>query len=408
MEVYLLLYVDKDAFLTIYNNKLDSTFEQLFHETFHQTYKSFLYQKYIGENKNYREIALEIGLNEQDIKDHIFYYNLNKQDLKVWKEFVLSSMSIFSLKSIISLIGLIPVFYITGYLFMYGFYFGNSDMSLIDVVINVVPFNTTACYLVGLIITGLISYFYALISLKSLGKFFVLFGVIYFIVASSFSLLIIFNTTNAYINANYIIKSLLIWIGPILAALVIFISRFLTEILVKHYVKLILSLVTTGVLFFLLHFIVNPIQINPLLLISALLLIFILITWIFIKVSNSIQTQSKKELLPPKKQEFTFTLFLHYSIFVLSLVIVILIPLLSSILFYTGTYLSDIFQLVNVKQEKIVINGKKYCGQLVGRNDDYFYISNHNKTLIRIGVNEEISIVQMGKQDEHLIKSSCN
>jgi hypothetical protein len=386
-----ILELNQSAFKSIYYGELDDNFESNFAEKFNVTYKEFLHNKFIKENMSSKEIAIILGIVEKELFRHLKYYDLTStMDSEQWKRFIVSNVSVYSLKAIISIIGLIPIFYVIGYLLLYGLYFGNSETSLIDIVIKFVPINKTACYIAGFIITGIIAFFISIFMLKGLGKIFLIAGAVYFILASTLSLLFIFFNANSNFNWSEISKLLLVWIGPLIGSILIFISIKLGNILSNHLKEVFSAIIISLVVFLFIK------KVDIVWLELSYMILSVFLSWFFIlifkrKKSNVEDPKTSHQSKSSKKRSFKE--FIYSIVLVISLIIVIIIPLFTSTMFFTGIYFGNVLELVKLlKEDQIKIGDNLYRGQIIATDSDYIYISDSNRKLIKLTSDGNIKI----------------
>ncbi|KFN11674.1 MAG: hypothetical protein E7L01_15495 [Paenibacillus macerans] len=227
---------NKNLFLEIYAGEITEEFETNFVSKFGIAYKDFLELELKNHNNNTNELAKFIGLKENQLLLHLKSYSIIKNlKFKEWLQFLMGNMFVYLLKAALGLIGSIPIFYFIGYLLLYGYFFGGTDHSFLDVVMRSVPINRSSCYIAGFIFSGIVTFFISIYKLKGLGKAFLIFGLLYFFFAPTVSLLIILFSANFAFEFSVIIKFLLVWLLPVLTAVLIISASFLITILSKHY-----------------------------------------------------------------------------------------------------------------------------------------------------------------------------
>lgn len=387
---------DKSTFNQIYDGKLSKEFESSFYEKFNLSYKDFLQLQFENHAKKTKKTASFIGLKEKELLSHLKTYQIIKTvNSNNWIEFISGNIFVFVLKAILTAIGTFPIFYLIGYLILYGYFFGQTDNSLLDIIIKNVPLNRFSCYIAGFLFSGVVAYFISLYRLKGLGSTFVLFGIFYFLFASTISLSLILINANSSFNISIFIRFMLVWLFPLLVSLFLIAMFYLTNVISKHYKIILVMLVicaiipvifakTFGLLWSLLVY-------SAFVIILSSVIINIMERSPRIKL-NRPNSNEKKE---PTGFKFTFKELFFFILFVISLFIVIIIPLLSFIFYSTGNYISTTLDLVNLTaSEEIQIKGKVINGKLIAEDDRYLYISTTSKTLIEISKDSSIQITK--------------
>lgn len=170
----------KILFLDIYHGEINEEFESNFVNTFGIGYKEFLESKLTELNNNTKELALLLGLKEKEVLSHLkLYLIIENFSIQQWQQFLVGNLFVYALKVMLGLLGSFPLFYFMGYLILYGYFFGEADHSLLDVVIKSIPINRSSCYIAGFIFSGIVAFFISTYKLKGLGKSFLLFSFIF-------------------------------------------------------------------------------------------------------------------------------------------------------------------------------------------------------------------------------------
>ncbi|HBU85169.1 MULTISPECIES: hypothetical protein [Paenibacillus] len=387
---------DKSTFNEIYHGKLSEEFESDFYEKFNLSYKNFLQLQFENHANKTKKMAAFIGLKEKELISHLKTYQIIKTvNLNNWMEFISGNIFVFVLKAVLTAIGTFPVFYLIGYLILYGYFFGQTDNALLDIVIKNVPLNRFSCYIAGFLFSGVVAYFISLYRLKGLGLTFILFGFFYFLFASTISLSLILINANSSFNISIFIRFMLVWLIPLLVSLFLIAMFYLTNVISKHYKIILAVLIICGLI---------PIIFAKMFGLLWSLLVYSAFVIILSSVIINIMERSPRTTLnrPNSDQKkkstgfkFSFKEFFYFVLFVISLFIVIVIPMLSFIFFSTGNYISTTLDLVNLTaSEEIQIKGTIINGKLVAEDDRYLYISTTSKNLLEISKDSSIQITK--------------
>lgn len=393
---------DKLDFLKIYHGEITEEFESNFISVFNISYKDFLQSQFTEHKKNTNEMATFIGVKEKELIAHLKTYSIIKTlNLSNWKDIISGNIFVLILKAILAAVGTLPIFYLVGYLILYGYFFGQTDNALLDIVIKSIPLNRFSCYIAGFIFSGIVVFFISLFRLKGLGLPFLIFGFAYFLFASSISLSFILINANSSFSNFEIVKIMLIWLAPIIVSLLLISMHYLAKVLSKHYI--IICSVTIICLLI-------PIFLTKILgLVWSIF--FYLVTTILISAGliklmerYPILNRTKKELRQQSSRyKFSISEFFFFLLFGTSLFIVIIIPMFCFILFSTGNYISSTLSIVGLStNEEIRVNDTIIDGKLVAQNDHYLYISTTSRTLLEISKD---SSIQITKQNEHMVYS---
>lgn len=393
---------DKLLFHKIYHGELTEEFESDFFNDFNISYKDFLQSQFTEHKKNTNKLAKSIGIKEKDLVLHLKRYHVIRTlNTNNWREFLSGNVFVLVLKAILAAIGTFPIFYLVGYLILYGYFFGQTDNALLDIVIKNIPLNRFSCYIAGFIFSGVVAYFISLYRLKGVGLPFLIFGFAYFLFASSISLSLILINANSSFAISEIFKIMLIWLIPIIVSLLLISIYYLANVVSKHYkvicaVTIICSVIpifltrTLGLVWSILFYLVAAIMISA-------LIIKLMERY---PILNNADNELRK-----KSDGFKFSLaeFFFFLLFVISLFIVIIIPMLCFILFSTGNYISSTLSLVGLTtNEEIRVKDTIINGKLVTEDEHYLYISTTSRTLLEISKD---SSIQITKPNEHIIFS---
>lgn len=387
---------NKILFLEIYHGEISEEFESNFISSFGIGYKEFLELQLKELNNNTKKLALLIGLNEKELLSHLkLYLIIEKFTIRQWQQFLIGNLFVYALKVMLGLLGSFPIFYFMGYLILYGYFFGETDHSLLDVVIKNIPINRSSCYIAGFIFSGIVAFFISIYKLKGLGKLFQIFGLIFFIYSSTISLLYILFNANSSFEILEFVKFLFIWFFPATVAVLLLSARYLANILFKHYKVIGIVMIVVSLF---------PIFLSKQLgLILSLLLYFtivITLSTLLIRITHkgwfpAGKKKSKKQKINPSKHTFSFNEFWFYILFVVSLLVVIIVPLLCFIMFSTGNYLGSALSIVGLtKSEDIRIKGTLLDGKLIAEDDNYLYISTSSRTLLEVSKDASIQIAK--------------
>lgn len=91
------------------------------------------------------------------------------------------------------------------------------------------------------------------------------------------------------------------------------------------------------------------------------------------------------------KKEFSFKEAIYYGIYVISLFTVIIAPLFTSSMYFTGKYFGNSLEIMNlVKVENIQISDQFLKGKLIASDEDNFYVSDKNRRIIKLNSAGEI------------------
>ncbi|MDN4083289.1 hypothetical protein [Paenibacillus polymyxa] len=387
---------NKSLFHEIYHGELTEEFEKNFVIKFGISYKDFLQLHFNDHNNSTKELAKLIGLKEKELLLQLKSYSIIKSfNIKEWKRYLTGNIFVFVLKAILAAIGSIPIFYFIGYLILYGYFFGQTNHSLLDVVIKNVPLNRSSCYIAGFIFSGIVAFFISLYKLKGIGKTFLIFGLIYFFFASTISLLLILFNANSSFEILIMFKFLLVWFFPVLVSVLLISISFLVNVLSKHYKTIGLMLIICcfiplistkkfGLMWSLTLYLVIVISL------SAIVIKFIESDW-----RSATKERSKKQKPNPEKFKFSFSEFLFFILFVISLFVVIVVPMLCFIMFSTGNYIGSTLSLVGLTtSEDIKIKDTLISGKLITEDDNYLYISTTSRTLLEISKDSSIQITK--------------
>jgi len=390
------LTFDKLLFHEIYRGELSKEFELNFSKKFSISYSEFLQLKFKEHNENTKTLAKFIDLKEKELIVHLKEYSIIKTfNINNWREYVAGNMFWFILKAFFAAIGTFPVFYIVGYLILYGYFFGQTENALLEIVMKNVPFSSISCYIAGFIFSGIVAFFISLYRLKGLGIPFVIFGFIYFLFASTISLSLILINTNSSLSLPEILKFMLVWLFPILASLLIIFIFYLTNILVKHYKIIGIVTISCSAIPIFLPRVLGLFLSIIIYIISVILLSGVIIKFVERRPHFSITKRKKVSRQNQANFKFTIAEFFFLILLATALIVVIIIPIFCFILFSTGNYISSTLSLVGLtRNEEIRINGTTINGKLVAENEHYLYISTTSRTLIEISRDSSIQITR--------------
>lgn len=385
---------NQSKFLEIYKNKFSEEFFLDFSQEFGLSYEEFLKQQFEEKKYKVKELATFLGLSEREIKQHLKFYSIKKtMDFRQWPRELAGSMFIYVLRAFLGLLGAIPVFHYMGYLILYGYFFGAADHSLLDVLIKDVPISRSTCYIAGFIFTAISIFWISSAFLyRHVGKVFFIFSMLYFLFATSMSFMFIFFSANSSFSIPVLGKFLLVWLSPALVAAIIWGSNYLAQKSYMYAKEIILGVLSAAVSFFLLR-ILNMIWI--VLIYIGLAVIF---SVLFIYISKNCskpkaEISADSDISSKKVMDFTLKEFMAYISLVVSLMIVIVFPLTSFVVFSTGNYLGfslSTFDLL--KSENILVKDSVIKGKLVSKDDDNLYISTTSRTLLEISKDASIQI----------------
>ncbi|WP_238650558.1 hypothetical protein [Paenibacillus piscarius] len=387
---------NKILFLDIYHGEINEEFESNFVNIFGIGYKEFLESKLTDLNNNTKELALLLGLKEKEVLSHLkLYLIIENLTIRQWQQFLVGNLFVYALKVILGLLGSFPLFYFMGYLILYGYFFGATDHSLLDIVIKSIPINRSSCYIAGFIFSGIVAFFISIYKLKGLGKSFLFFSSIYFVCSSTISLLFILFNANSSFEVSELGRFSFIWFFPFAVSILILSARYIANIILKYY-KIIGIVIIVSSPF-------------PLFLSKQLGLILSLLLYLVIVIGLSIisikikqkgwltagKQKSKQQKGKPPKYTYSFVEFCFYILFVLSLFIVVFVPLLCYMMFSTGNYLGSALNIVGLtKSEDIRIKGTLLDGKLIAEDGNYLYISTSSRTLLEVSKDASIQIAK--------------
>ncbi|MED4781007.1 hypothetical protein [Brevibacillus choshinensis] len=274
-----------------------------------------------------------------------------KLEIKEWGEkiisFLLTNSTVYILKVLLGVLGISQLLYLLGYLSLYGFFFGGSDNSLLDVGLKYVPFSYFLCVVTGIFIAGFVLFYCTFIKLTFDKKIEIKETIITLILfPAAVNLLypgIVANAKFVY-NSQNLLTFMFVWIYPILIT------------------------------------------------------ITLVITWVTIKFFKRLLGSNKGSDV--NRKNFNFIQTIIYFSCITSLVIVLVVPLISLLTFSTGNSMGSI--LVDSRlylNEEIKIKENIYSGKVVGSDSNYLYISTPNRKLLRITLDGETQIIK-GKIDE--------
>lgn len=386
--------INKDDFLNIYHNELNGEFESNFLNKFGIEYKEFLKIKLSEYSDSSRDLALFLGIKEKQLLEHMKIYSIVKTStMKQWTHFLMGNMFVYILKALLVVIGTIPIFYYVGYLILYGYFFGDTDHSLLDVLIKNVPINRSACYIAGFIFSGLVAFWISITKLRKTGFGIIVFG-IYFLFASSLSLLYFLFTTNSATSlVNLIYIFLAVWVFPLVTAIVLGISFFFATKLLKYFLEVIAGTVLSIITFAIL--ILCKVELKWAILICVIEMISLSFLAILATTKSKFKWFRKKENVSKRQtsQKVTLKEFISYVLLVISLFIVVIAPIMSFIVFSTGNFLGSSLSTFSLfKSEDISIGDNYYNGKLISDNDKYLYISTNTRRLLIISKDASIKV----------------
>lgn len=388
------LQFDRGKFLEIFKNKLNEEFLSDFSREFSISYEEFLKQKFKEKKYKTKELATFLGLSEGEVKQHLKFYSIKKtMNFKQWPRELAGSMFIYVLRALLGLIGAIPVFHYMGYLILYGYFFGAADHSLLDVLIKDVPISGSTCYIAGFIFTAIaIFWISAFFLFRRVGKMFFIFSMLYFLFATSLSFMFIFFSANSSFSITVLGKFLLVWLSPALVAAIIWSSTYLAKKSYMYAKEIIMGVIFAALSFFLLM------VLNTIWVVLIYIGLAFLLSILFINISRKCSKPKAEinidsEVSTKKIRGFTLKEFLAYISLVVSLMIVIVFPITSFVVFSTGNYLGfslSTFDLL--KSENIQVKDSEIEGKLVSKDDDNLYISTTSRTLLEISKDASIQI----------------
>jgi hypothetical protein len=341
------------------------------------------------------------------------------------------------------IVGLPNLIFILGYLLLYGLFFGGSEQSLIDIVINYVPFNYFTCILVGVVFIGVTIFFWAFLQIfknKLLPKLPSILVFLLFFFALNISLIMILMS-QSYMEFSYFIKVFAIWIGPIVTAMILLIGYFLGKSFFNNYGLFIaaitfsyfvliliynanlldgmspsLSKLISGLIIFILSILVYMVldkfnnnknthgiilglsffigdifsifntDIKLIMTIIIITIIFCYVCYVIvrkIKVKKEIAQQTNSEI-EKKNKMLTKEHFLVYFSLLGSLAISVLIPIIAMMVYSTGSYIGEVLKVTEKNQPAKNLINNNLSGHIVAKDDIYLYISSPERKLVVI------------------------
>ncbi|PDZ04044.1 hypothetical protein CON03_20375 [Bacillus cereus] len=251
---------------------------------------------------------------------------------KIWSEkvinFLITHTFTYILNIIIGLLGIGHLLYSFGYVFLYGFYFGESNPSLIGIVNQYVPFTVIECIMVGVFNLAIIAFFTMLAYLSFKKKISPITSLLCFI-----AFFLILNITIIFVgfSTNF-------------SAIGYFLTTYWTEV-----VKIMLYILFAVVLFILAKLFID----------------------VIIKDANN--------------AEYSLFSFLGFTLIIFGITVACIVPLTSTTVLKVGTSLGNVLVAKGYTQNKYIFIGecnKPYIGQVVAKDSDYLYLTTVNRELL--------------------------
>ncbi|OLS33397.1 hypothetical protein [Bacillus sp. MRMR6] len=340
------------------------------------------------------------------------------------------------------IVGVPNLIFIIGYLLLYGLFFGGSEQSLIEMVINYVPFNYFTCILVGVVFISVTIFFWAFSQIfknKLLPKLPSFFVFLLFFFGLNISLILIL-LSQSYMEFSYFVKVFAIWFGPFVTAMVLIIGYsfgksffnnyglIIAAITMSYFVLLLiyywncldgmsssLTKLISGLIILLfsilIYFVLNKFNDNKNkyglilgisfftgdaisifstdlnLIVAVIFIVFITIligNLIFRKIKLKKENDQYTNNEKTNKKTLTKEHFLVYFSLLGSLAISVLFPIVATMVFSTGSYIGEVLKVTGNTQPSLNILNNNLSGQIVAKDDMYIYISSNERKLVVI------------------------
>jgi len=318
-------------------------------------------------------------------------------------------------KTLIGIIGslILMFFFMLGYSFLYGIYFGNGSnhISILDIGLNIVPMDTKFVVSIGILILILTCIF--ILPIKNLFFKKNLFIKVMSIVEIAFCIFVSLNAFKLMLigQVNFSYNDIYMILIPIFIPLIIFSAAYITKCLNTKIGRLILviSLIVTIIIFLITIKFFKKIDIEitsllfmpivsiianiiDLVLLERLELVELKLQQILKSVKNRVQKVMKSILHKKntihtldKKNSYTIYDFIEIciiSVICMAIMLVVSTPnLYASLGSYYGTnYFNNNKQVITYLQDNVQ---KQKIGNIVGCKDGNYYISEYpNKNLV--------------------------
>lgn len=395
---------DREEFNRILSEGETKKFELYFLNKYKIEYKDFLKTKLSEYSYNLNNLSIFLGIHKKVILKQLKDYSLLK-DITLQQLFrlILSNFFVYALKTILAIIGTTPIFFYVGYLILYGYFFGDTDHSLLDVLIKSVPINRYACYGAGFVFSAFVLFWMSIFNLKKLGWAFILTATIYFIFCFSLSILyILFTANSTFISKDLLNTFIAIWFFPLLVAVFIIFLYYSALVFAKYHKSIIVSFLFSLFTFPLWRLSSLPLKWVMLICILELILSSLSLILLFNRINCTKNKSKSKNIKSQEVKKYTFKEQVSYIILFVSFTIVIFIPFTSFLLFFTGNVLGSNFSTFSlIKQENITVGNASYSGKLISSDTNYLYISTNTRRLLMINKDNSVRISSSGEQTNY-------